>query len=304
MAITVVGALTGAEVNTTEGDVDVSVPLPAGAQEGDRFVIMGAALRTTVLPSGWTRADEQYLGSGNWRSIVDTFDVGAAAAPTNYVTTLDTAETGTPRWAYGAFLLRGVDLDATVLSATQGTSTAPSVTSVSAGSVELRSWHRVGERILPVDTFDNTLNVYDEPDLAGRMFTYVAGNVDVGTGAVGSAESTASGSAAGQTVVMSPITEVSSPSDVVLSASQIAAVAMEWNATVGPYKVLRDSSELASGVSGTTFVDTSVEPGTSYVFEIEDGNLDMSNPVTVNVTAQGGVFFLRRDGSGWSATPA
>lgn len=302
MAITVVGSLTGAFEASSAGSTSVSVPLPTGATEGDRFVVLGAAIRTTELPSGWTRADSQYLGTGNWLAVVDYFDVTAATPPTNYVTTLDSAESGTPRWAYGAFLLRGVDLTATVLSATATGGSAPSVTAASADSAELRAWCRVGTNIIPTDSFTYTKNVYDSADLAGRMFTYIAGNVDVAAGAVGSATSdSTSSSAAGMTVVMEPAAV--SSSTVTVTAANAPAVALSWNDNSdGPFDVLRDAVAIETGIAGTSYTDTDVTAGTSYSYTIRDASAVVSSAAVITPTDAGGVYWLRWDGtSAWAS---
>ena len=96
-----------------------------------------------------------------------------------------------------------------------------------------------------------------------------------------------------------------SPSTFALSGSESTSVSLSWDDNLGgPFKVLRDTVEIASGVSGTSYVDTSVVTGTQYVYEIEDSSATKTNPLTLKIAGSGGVFYLRRDGSGWSSVPA
>ena len=104
--------------------------------------------------------------------------------------------------------------------------------------------------------------------------------------------------------------QVGFPLEVTASGFELAAevrpsVSLQWDDNGdGPFKVVRDDVVVASGLSSPSYVDVGVVAATSYVYAIEDSLDVRTGPVTVNVTAQGGVFFLRRNGSGWSATPA
>ena len=275
MAITIIGSPTGGYDNSSDGNINVSVLLPENAQQDDRLVVIGAALRDTLLPSGWVRAGSQAMGVGNWTTIVDYFDVGSETPPTNYVTTLDTSQTGTPRWAYGAFLLRGVASAATVLfdSATGGT--APSVNAASDGSVEMRGWHRINAPITPDDSFSVELNVYDEPAVTGRAYTYIAANTGVSSGSVGTASGSPQHSnAVGITLLMEPelaVQQLSTPTNFSFTAhNSLRQLNGSWDAVqdAGTYEYQVD----AQGPDyGWVQLAAANEAGTTFELDNSDG---------------------------------
>ena len=95
-----------------------------------------------------------------------------------------------------------------------------------------------------------------------------------------------------------------SGSGMTLAGAVAPTVSLSWtDNAAGPWDVLRDSVEIASAVAGTSYTDSTVVEGATYTYQIRDSASSLSNERTVQVTA-GGVFWLRRDGSGWAATPA
>jgi hypothetical protein len=88
-----------------------------------------------------------------------------------------------------------------------------------------------------------------------------------------------------------------------ISGTQTEAVSLSWNATVSPYDIRRNgTTTIASGLTGTSYVDTDVTAGTTYTYEVRSDGGAWSEPTSVAVVAGGGgVFFLTPDDpSGWS----
>lgn len=88
-----------------------------------------------------------------------------------------------------------------------------------------------------------------------------------------------------------------------LSGASTSAVTLSWTDNAdGPWDVLRDGVDLVTGLTSPEFTDATVTSGT-YTYQVRDASSELSNqhPVTVEVTAEGGVFWLRRDGSSWTS---
>jgi hypothetical protein len=311
MAVTLRQSAEGTMINTASPSWDATF---ASVPNSGSLLVAVASFqqtadggRTAVLTSGWTQllpGTQAYNGLAVWAKIA-----GASESQTATVTVdLDNNN--------GALTLAEFEGDfnsASVTSALkQAVSWQSSVTSKATPSLSptgpallLPLLGRQGNT--GTVTIGSPWTVYKS--VAPQTFNYSRGQTaawdEVAAGTHSGTFSWTTSSGAVTAAVAFPLEATASEAPSGFGASQIPAVRVSWNDDGGPYTVRRNTVTLASGISGTEYVDDDVTIGLSYDYTVEGSNAVESSAVTVNVQAGGGgLRWLRRDGSGWSATPA
>ena len=263
--------------------------------------------RTAVLTSGWTNllpGVQAYYGLAVWAKIA-----GASESQTATVTVdLDNNN--------GALTLAEFEGDFNAASVTSALKQATSYTS-SVTSRTIPSLSPTGAALmLPLlghsgvagtVTIGSPWTIYKS--VVPQSFNFSRGHTaawdEVAAGTHSGTFSWTTESSAVTAAVAFPLEAGVAEPPSGFGASQIPAVRVSWNDDGGPYTVRRNTVIVGSGIAGTEYVDDAVTVGLSYDYTVEGANEVESSAVTVNVLAGGGgLRWLRRDGSGWSATPA
>lgn len=294
MSISFVGSTSSA---TAAGATSTTVTpsIPAGVAASDVLILAladGADPATLTGPAGWTQVD----------SVIDTGTAPAEARMTVWwkvATGSDTAPTVTAgsstRWVAMLMAYRGVDnvtpfIDHSGQAESGGSSTtvhtAPTITNTDAGAWGLYALasRQVATPYSATPGTGLTERIDQEVGNAGTTNTLGYWADSNGTVATGSVTYSATGSAGSAFAAIwagllkpstagSDTTAPSVPTGVTAVGTSAYKVTVSWTAStdnvgVAAYRVQRGGVDLASVTVGTSYVDTSVDAGTTYSYTV------------------------------------
>lgn len=251
--------------------LNVSVPVPGAAEEGDLIIAVGRANSTVQSPhSGWTRlAEWDNLPSG-YQSVWIDYMFAPSSVPSDYTATTDD-NGASQRWCSGLFVVRGADSSALLGISSVSTETfeAPDINVPENDSLLLRFWSHVGSYIdPPPETYDYVVQAGSDATSAGRPYATIAARVS-DSGFAGTSMASASSGAAIQAHFSVYVESVSveapdTPTNLQLN-QQGEDVQITWSSPASEFLIERERwDEVMAATSSVSSIPEPIESPSDY----------------------------------------